>query len=233
MSQRFYTSSDLHPGLVILQGPEAHHLAHVCRYQIGDGIVLFNGNGCEYPARVTRVDRRSVELEITSEQQPQRELPFPLEIAVAVPKGERADWMIEKLTELGVSAFVPLQTQRSVVNASSAKLERWRRLVIEASKQCGRNILMEIRDPLPWSRFCTAASNSWRRYLAHPSGSSPAQAEADHATMVAIGPEGGWTEEELELARANGWHFLGLGPRILRVETAAVACAALLALAVA
>ncbi len=233
MSQRFYTSSDLRPGVVTLQGSEAHHLAHVCRFRPGDQLVLFNGNNREYVARVVRIDRRAVELEVVSERCPPSESRYPLHIAAALPKGERADWMIEKLTELGVTTFTPLQTHRSIAIASSAKLERMRRLVIEASKQCGRNVLMEIREPKAWQDFCVAATAEGQRWMAQPGGSPLSVDQQPGPTTVAIGPEGGWAEEEVELARAAGWRCLDLGPRTLRVETAAMVCAALFSLGIA
>src|SRR5256885_10592445 len=113
MAERFYVSSPLAPGAVELDGPEAHHLAVVCRLRPGDAVCLFNGDGREYPAVVERVERRSVDLRVTSVEAPPRELPFRLEVAAAMPKGDRAQFLIEKLTELGATAFVPLKTARS------------------------------------------------------------------------------------------------------------------------
>ena len=107
---------------------------------------LFNGDGREYPAHVVEAQRRHVILEIEDVRTPQRELPFALNVAAPVPKGDRAQFLVEKLTELGVHTFVPLHTERTVFTLSDAKREKLLRYVIEASKQCGRNVLMNIDE---------------------------------------------------------------------------------------
>jgi len=229
MSRRFYTNSNLTVGRVLLEGDEAHHLSHVCRFHVGDEVTLFNGDGREYSARIMQISRRQVELEITAMQSPERELPYPLHIAVTLPKGERADWLVEKLTELGVTTLVPLQSRRSVVRPSISKLDRLRRLVIEASKQCGRNHLMTIDASTDWATYWPKVPPQWQRLIAHPTGSSWHE-KLERPTVVAIGPEGGFDDSELVDAIAAGWRCVALGPRILRIETAAVACAALLAI---
>src|SRR5205823_3692868 len=157
MSERFYLNSPLAPGRVELAGPEAHHLAAVCRLRPGDAACLFNGDGREYPARVVTAYRRRVVLEVTGEAAPDRELPFALEVAAPLPKGDRAQVLVEKLTELGATAFVPLATRRTVIVPREAKQEKLRRHVIEASKQCGRNVLMRIDRVSDWDSYCRRA----------------------------------------------------------------------------
>src|SRR5262249_43170441 len=142
MANRFYISCPLQPGLVTVQGPEAHHLATVCRFRPGDQVCLFNGDGHEYPAQIVSVARRSVTLDILGVETPVREAEVRMEVAAPVPKGDRAQFLLEKLTELGVSTFVPLRTEHSVVHPGETKLERLQRYVTEASKQCGRNTLL-------------------------------------------------------------------------------------------
>src|SRR5437899_5962052 len=154
MSKRFYINCPLQPGPVDLSGAEAHHLAAVCRLRPGDTVCLFNGDGREYPARVRDVGHRLVSVDVLDAVAPRRELPFPLTVAAPLPKGDRAQFLIEKLTELGVTAFTPLHTARSVVHPRQTKLEKLQRYVIEASKQCGRNVLMEVRPVSDWSAFC-------------------------------------------------------------------------------
>ena len=216
MANRYYTSFPLSLGEVVLQGAEAHHLATVMRAHPGDAVCLFNGDGFQYPATVITVSKREVTLRIYSVEQPHRELPFSLEIAAAVPKGVREDFLLEKLTELGVTHFVPLITERSVV---IPKVERLQRTVAEASKQCGRNVLMEVAAVTRWSDYLLGSANIANRWLAHPH-SSPA------SVFGCLSPEGGFTNEEVNAATAAGWQCVDLGPRILRVETAAVALAA-------
>src|SRR5262245_56728514 len=172
MSTRFYINSPLQPGPVTLAGPEAHHLATVSRLRPGDAVCLFNGDGHEYPARIVATQRRSVTLEIDRSDTPDRELPFALEVAAPLPKGDRAQFLVEKLTELGVTAYVPLECQRSVVQPSDAKLEKLVRHVIEASKQCGRNVLMRVEAPIAWSEYCVQPVPVGSRWLADPLGST-------------------------------------------------------------
>jgi len=227
MGDRFHTNSPLAPGVVVLRGPEAHHLGTVCRARPGDELRLFNGDGHEYPARVVEVGRRDVAVEVLAVESPARELPFALRVAAPLPKGDRAQFLVEKLTELGVAELTLLTTRRSVVSPREAKLDRLARYVIEASKQCGRNVLMRVAGPVAWEAI-VQQEMAPLRLVAHPGGGVlPARGEGD--VSVAVGPEGGLTEEEVALAVSAGWQPVGLGPRILRIETAAVALAALLA----
>src|SRR5262249_15705894 len=154
MSERFYVDAALRPGPVLLEGPEAHHLSAVCRLRAGASVVLFNGDGHEYPANVTAVEKRWVMLGVVAVESPAREVGFRLEVAAPLPKGDRAQFLLEKLTELGGTSFVPLQTHRSVVHPREAKLDRLQRWVIEASKQCGRNVLLEVRQLMEWPQYC-------------------------------------------------------------------------------
>jgi 16S rRNA (uracil1498-N3)-methyltransferase len=230
MAERFYVNRELKPGPVLVQGAEAHHLAVVCRLRPGDAVCLFNGDGHQYPARIEEITRREVALEVLAVESPARELPFRLDVAAPLPRGDRAQFLLEKLTELGVTSFTPLRTARSVVHPRETKLDKLQRYVIEASKQCGRNVLLEVRPMIEWPAFCAAAERPPCRVLAHPGGDGT-RSMAENApgcdTVAAVGPEGGFTEDEVALARAAGWRLLDLGPRILRVETAAMAMAVL------
>ena len=224
MSERYYVKCPLQPGTVELEGPEARHLAAVCRVRAGDRVCLFNGDGREYPAEVVMVGKRSVSLRVLAVENPNRELGFRLEVAAPLPKGDRAQFLLEKLTELGVTHFVPLRTQRSVVHPRETKLEKLERYVIEASKQCRRNVLLQVKPLIDWSEYCQSSDLPATKVLAHPSGPESLGSHAE-PMAVAVGPEGGFTDEEVEQARSAGWHLVGLGPRILRVETAALVLA--------
>src|SRR5438552_12925835 len=115
MAERFYVNCPLAPGPVVLQGPEAHHLATVCRLRPADVVCLFNGDGREYRATVQRVERRSVTLEVQGVDEPGRELGIALYVAAPLPRGDRSQFLLEKLAELGASCFVPLVTRYSVI----------------------------------------------------------------------------------------------------------------------
>lgn len=248
MANRFYASFAPTPGTVVLQGPEARHLATVMRGKPGDRVVLFCGDGCEYPAIIESVGKRDVTLSVSEAQSPSRELPIYLEVAAATPKGDRGDFLIEKLTELGVTRFVPLATERSVVHP---RIDRLQRAVIEASKQCGRNVLMDIGEVVEWREYCRSVNGGARKWIAHvrdgdvitplpcplPQGGrgqnrNPEMSndECPKKVMIAVGPEGGWTDKEVKLAEQCGWMIIGLGPRVLRIETAAIALASYFAL---
>jgi 16S rRNA (uracil1498-N3)-methyltransferase len=215
----------------LLTGPEAHHLLHVLRARPGDEVTLLDGTGWEYMARLERVSRSEATLAVLSRREIDRESRPPLVLAVALPKGERQRWLVEKAVELGVAELVPLETARSVARPDAGAVARLRRTVIEASKQCGRNRLMAIAEPRPWPAFLASAPGE-PRLLAHPGGAPLRELIAGRnpqptSVCGAIGPEGGFTDEEVAAGLAAGWRTVDLGPRTLRVETAALLLAAL------
>lgn len=230
MADRFYCPDPPAAGRLTLVGDEARHLARVRRLGAGAVVEVFDGRGPtarRAEVRVVATDR--VELEILGEPVAGREPPFPLVLYAAVPKGERFDWLVEKAVEVGVARLVPLVAARSVVEPRPSKLERQRRTVVEASKQCGRNRLMEVVEPWPMARLLRE-ERSAVRLLARPGGLVPSEwppVEPGEGAALAIGPEGGFTDEEADAARDAGWVAASLGPTILRVETAAVVGAAL------
>ncbi len=230
MSDRYFVESPVTSDRAVLIGAEAHHLLHVMRARPGAPVTLFDGSGWEFDAVVQRTGRSEVELGITGRQEIDREAPIAVTFGVALPKGDRQKWLVEKVVELGVARLVPLETMRGVAQPGDNALERLRRGVIEASKQCGRNRLMEIAEPQAWRVFLAESADLECRLVAHPThepgGGADFTRPAQLRTIAAIGPEGGFTAEEVALAIAQGWQTLDLGPRILRVETAAVALAA-------
>ncbi len=240
MPDRFYVPAPIASDCVTLEGEEAHHLIHVLRAKVGQMVTLFDGGGSEFAGRIERIGRVDVGLTVTSRAQVDRERTVDLILAIALPKGDRQRWLVEKAVELGVRRLVPLETERSVAEPVEKALARLRRAVVEASKQCGRNRLMEIASPRDWTEWCVEAGSPGAedrispRAVADPSGTigprdwveSLRRGPAVRSMLLAVGPEGGWSDAELGLARAHGWEVLSLGPRILRVETAAVALVA-------
>jgi 16S rRNA (uracil1498-N3)-methyltransferase len=225
MSERFFSEQPIVGPRVTLAGDEARHLATVMRAQPGDEVTLFDGSGAEFAARIVRVGKRDAELEIASRREISRELPFELTLAVGLPKGERQKWLVEKLTELGVTRLVPLVTERGVAEPTAGAIERLRRGVIEASKQCGRNRLMEIGPPAKAADYFAAVTDASTRLVCDPSSDPLMPDPSAPVIAAAIGPEGGFSPDELTTARQAGWHIVSLGPRVLRVETAAIALA--------
>lgn len=236
MSDRYFVDSPIQGGVAVLAGQEAHHLIHVMRIAVGEEVVLFDGSGVEFTGRVERVGRAEVRVAVVAKQEVDRELPFDLTLGVPLPKGDRQKWLVEKAVELGVRRIVPLRTARSVAQPVEHALARLERTVIEASKQCGRNRLLEIEEPSRWAEFVQRTGQDAWRWIAHPGGQSAQSVGLSSArtlprastAMVAIGPEGGFGDEEVALALAAGWQPVDLGPRILRIETAAVWLCALL-----
>jgi 16S rRNA (uracil1498-N3)-methyltransferase len=227
MSDRFFTPQPLGLGPVTLEGDEAKHLGTVRRFGPGDRVMLFNGDGNEYPAMVTESGKRSVALTIYAVESPNRERAFPLTVASAIPKGDRCDFLIEKLVELGVTTFIPLITERSVVIPKPDKREKWDRAVIEASKQCGRNVLMSVDDPCSWDVLLQRFTDVTARFVLHTGPDLQPLARLSEPAGIAVGPEGGLTESEWSAAVEAGWQLRSLGPRTLRMETAAIAAASI------
>ena len=257
MSERYFVERPIDGDHALLAGAEAHHLIHVMRAKPGQGVTLFDGSGRQFAARVARIARTEVELDVVSRADVDRELPSPLVLGVALPKGERQKWLVEKAVELGVARLVPLETARGVAQPVEQTIVRLRRAVVEASKQCGRNRLLEIAAPQRFAEFVASSPPAALRLLAHPASVPAADgsqrvgwAEAERSPtnqptsihggtrcsahpasfpgiVFAVGPEGGFTDEEVASALAAGWKTIDLGPRILRVETAALALAAL------
>lgn len=233
MSRRFFVDSPITSATGVLTGQEAQHLSKVMRGKVGDELILFDGSGAEFSARIEQLGRSEVRLSIVERREVDRELSFRLVLGVALPKGDRQRWLVEKLVELGVAELIPLVTARSVAQPSGNALERLRRAVVEASKQCGRNRLMVVGQTNTFAEFLADASESCARLIAHPrAGGKVAAPWIMHADKVvgAIGPEGGFTEDEIALANEYGWNKVSLGPRVLRTETAALAISVLIAL---
>lgn len=228
MSERFFIPAAPAGGRVVLAGDEARHLARVLRAKVGDEVMLFDGRGRSWRARIARLGRTDIELEAGSPSESPVQPGPAVTLAVALPKGERQKWLVEKLTELGVARLVPLVTERGVAEATPAALERLERGVIEACKQCGRDWLMEIGTPATIQEVAVAWPATALGVVADPAGGLLEAVVSRIATDVIalVGPEGGFTAAELAHAAAAGWPRVVLAPHILRVETASVALAA-------
>jgi len=237
-SIRLYTDAPLVPGAeATLPATAAAHAVRVLRLKVGDAVTLFNGDGHEYPARLVAAGARELRAEVEAQASPQRESPLHITLIQALARGEKMDWIIQKATELGVAHLVPVATERSEVKLDAARsekrLEHWRAVTIAACEQCGRNTLPRIEAPVALAAWLdtNVAPQSTTRWILHPESathmrglrvSSPATLE------LAVGPEGGFGENDLAVLRAHGFHGLALGPRILRTETAGLAAIAAL-----
>lgn len=230
MADRFFCPVPPVHGVATLEGDEARHLARVCRVAVGECVELFDGRGGVFEAEVTNLRRDAVTLRVVAHLPPGPAPACHLTLATAVPKGDRFDWLVEKASELGVARLVPLATVRSVVDPRTSKLDRLRRTAVESAKQSKRDRVMEIEPPAAWGEYLTQTRSVPLRYLADPAGVGLAGWEVPSAgspAVLAVGPEGGFTADEVGAAVDAGWRLVALGPHILRVETAAVAGSAL------
>ncbi|MCR9117503.1 MAG: 16S rRNA (uracil(1498)-N(3))-methyltransferase [bacterium] len=230
MTHRFFHSGAVSLGEMTLEGPEAKHLAAVMRAKPGDAITLFNGGGSEFTAVIEAIQKRAVTVRITEELAINRELPNELTLCAATPKGDRQKWLVEKATELGVTKLILLQTERSVVKTKEKSVERHERNVIEASKQCGRNRCMQV-DIADLSDVLNAPPENAQRLFGEPAGETKflSKLAVDQPVWVVVGPEGGLSPAEEQQLRDHGWLGVSVGSRILRIETAALALAAVCA----
>jgi 16S rRNA (uracil1498-N3)-methyltransferase len=218
-----------HGGAVSLPEAESHHATSVMRVRAGEAVILFDGRGFEAAATVETVTRRDVCCMAGSSTFRPRQNATMVSMAVAMPKGDRARELVERLTELGVDTLVPLECERSPWEISDAAVRKWERVMVEACKQCGRNRLMDIRAPITFTDyFAQPLSSGEVGWFAHPGGtaiSSVTDSETESpggGRRIAVGPEGGFTEREAAMATDAGWTSVGLGERIYRIETAAV-----------
>ncbi|MGP0064735.1 MAG: RsmE family RNA methyltransferase [Isosphaeraceae bacterium] len=231
MPARFFCPDPPHDGRWFLNADESRHLTRVCRLGVGDRVEIFDGRGSVALGQILAVSSASVELGVDEGWLAEVPTPVSLTLATAVPKGDRFDWLIEKATEIGVERLVPLITDRSVVAPRGSKLDRLRRSIIEASKQCRRARLMLLDDPMEWTDLLGAFPGSMR-FLADPQGNPPqhwATIPRGGSVVLAVGPEGGFSSSEFDLARDSGWLAIRFSSHMLRIETAGLAgCAALL-----
>lgn len=230
---RFYCPLPLLAGAIVdLPEAVAHHV-HVLRLQPGDPLTLFNGDGHAYQAALVAQDKRRASACVQTVLTEDRELPYAITIAQALPEASKMDWIVEKAVELGVAAIVPLSAQRCVVRLSPERSEKkmahWQGIIVSAAEQCGRNRLPRLAPPASLSDW-TSQHDLQRPILLSPRATQTLPSWAKHqppqAISLMIGPEGGFTEQEEELAIRRGALALGMGTRILRTETAALAAVA-------
>ena len=222
----------------LLSGDEAHHFSKVMRGKVGDSLVLFDGTGTYAHGIVEAIQKDGIRIHVMETFADDIESPLRLTVASALPKGDRQRFLAEKLAELGVARFVPVLMERSVAKSNESVLQRLRRYVIEAAKQCGRNVLMEITNEVPIHKLNDFfAAETIMKFVLHPVSlgsvgqTTPQQVlvapRAPDKIAILTGPEGSFTDQEVEAVLRGGFQPLDLGKRILRTETACIAAAAL------
>ena len=245
MTRRRFIADTFTDTTASLTGEQAHHLARVLRAQAGQQFDVV-ANGFLHRATVTAVHDNEVVFALG--EQLEADAALPIHLLLAVIKFDHYEWGLEKATELGAARITPVlarRTEKHLAQAAAKRVERWRRIVLEAAKQSRRSDLPDVDDPMTLNAALAAADSPHKLLLAeteqdntlanvlrsHHMPDGPA-AEHNHALAFAVGPEGGWTHDEMQLFADKGWQPVTLGPRILRAETAALAalsiCSALL-----
>jgi 16S rRNA (uracil1498-N3)-methyltransferase len=240
---RVFVEGELQSGsLVELPRETGAHLAKVLRARSGDEVVLFNGDGREFTGVIEKVQGSRVSASIGAARSKDRESPFQLTLVQCVPRGDRMDFIVQKATELGVARIVPVLSQRSVVrldeSQSVSKQAHWRAVAVSACEQCGRNRVPSVDTALPLLNYLGAlpalgTEGDVLRLVLEPERAPRterstrsidiASSQTASRAQIAIGPEGGFAPEELEAFDLSAFTRLGLGPRVLRTETAAIA----------
>lgn len=217
--------------VVTLTADEARHLREVLRLKSGDEVQVFDGAGREFRAVVSQARREFAELDIRDEIEPLKpESPLQLTLAVALLKGEKFDLVVQKGTELGVNRFIPLVTRYADIRLRDdsdavKRVTRWQRIALEAAKQCGRAVVPEITQPVAFE----SAISEGPCLMFSERGGEAFNSDLQFKSVTAfVGSEGGWSDEELDQARAANVPIVTLGGRVLRAETAAIATAVLL-----
>jgi 16S rRNA (uracil1498-N3)-methyltransferase len=223
MALRYFVDPLPDPGQTSVGGELAHHLGTVLRLRPGDEVELFDGRGGCCRAALVRGSGPGLVLEVAAATRTARP-EAGLHVAFAPPRWNRAEWLFEHGTEIGIACFHPLTTARS--RPQGERPDRWARIVQAAAGQCGRLWLPEIRAVAPLSNFLNSADLPRRRWLAEPDADAALPPQAQEA-VVLVGPEGGFTADERNDIAAAGFVPCRLGQHVLRTETAALVAAAL------
>jgi 16S rRNA (uracil1498-N3)-methyltransferase len=228
---RFYCP-DLPPAASALELPReaAHHAQRVLRLRVNDAVQLFDGNGCALNGKIREIDGKRVLVHELQTCIADAEPSLRIVLAQAMSSAEKMDWVIQKATELGATEIQPVQTQRSVARLSGERAEKrtahWRSVATAACEQCGRNTLPRIGAPVDLGTWLSGVrEQDAAKFVMLPEGDSPLgrQKAPAHAIILLVGPEGGFDEDEIKVARLAGFTPIRMGNRVLRTETAAIA----------
>jgi len=221
MKHRFFIDAELAVGNKFVLSHDEQHHAHVVRVRENEEVEVFNGRGASFVAKYTTEG-----LQIVREA-PDREARMAIHLAMSIINLDKFDIVLQKATELGVRSIIPLVTDRVEIRAERyrGKAERWRKIVFEAVKQSGRSVIPIVEEPQPFDEIIKRDGLK----IVFDADSDDAPRQLGDGATIFVGPEGGWSERELQLAREHGCAFERLGIRRLRAETAAIVATALVA----
>lgn len=230
---RIYTDQSLDADSTFeLEPGPSQHMARVLRMQAGSELILFNGRGGEYPAVLTAMDNKRATVIVGERRDAELESPLSIHLGIAVSRGERMDWVVQKSTELGVRGITPLFSDRTEVRLTperaAKKLRHWRQIAVSACEQCGRNTLPVIHPLAGLDRWLVTSDADCKLVLHHRAGHTGEIAFKPASIALLVGPEGGLDVSEIAAAETAGFRPLRLGPRVLRTETAPLAAIAIL-----
>lgn len=242
MHKFFVEPSEIIEGIVTIEGEDVKHIYKVLRLKVGDVVNINDCNGTEYNAKLTSIDKKEVKAEIIETLDNNNESPIKIVLYQGMPKATKMDYIVQKGTEVGINAFIPVNTERVVVNTSEfKKLDRLNRIAKEAAKQSKRTIIPKVYEPVEFNDLLKKlvdydlivvpyenAENFGIKNLAkNLNNVNRANSEEINSVAIIIGPEGGFEDSEIESLKEINAHIVTLGPRILRTETAGVVCASL------
>lgn len=232
MTHRCYYSGPIHSS-VTLSPDKSHHLLHVLRLKKNEPLILFNGDGHEYTAQLTNIEKKLAILSITEAKSVSTESAFKIHLGQAVSAPERMDFSIQKAVELGVDKITPIWSQFCQIKFSPERLQKkithWQNIAVSAAEQCGRTSVPEILQPQNFVEWSTKRPEALKLIAHHKvQYPIPSPKTAPISGAVLIGPEGGFTDQEVELAKQQDFEVLTLGPRVLRTETAPIVALTLL-----
>ena len=230
---RIHTSQTLQSdATILLESEPSRHLARVLRLGVGDTVTLFNGLGGEYPGEITVLDKKHMQVMTGTHIQRECESDLNIHLGIAVSRGERMDWIVQKATELGVSSLTPLTTAhaglRLTGDRADKKRQHWQKIAISACEQCGRNRVPSINPLIEVSSWLVDTQAERKFVLHHRAAPTGISGKTPASIALLVGPEGGLSAAEIAAAEQSGYVALRLGPRVLRTETAPLAAIAIL-----
>ena len=233
MSRIFVNQSLKENTSLFLTAEEHHYIKNVLRMKVGDPLYLFNGGETEFLAKISAMDKNKTTLQVLTSQKGNKESPLEIVIGQGLPKGSKFDDLIPRVTELGISEFVPLITERSdLKKASPQKVLRWQKIAKQSAQQTGRTKVPTLTSPITLTNFLDSYPQHEKILFYELEDSKDlknvlAETNATRFCLL-IGPEGGFSPQEIEKAKQAKFHVVSLGKRILRTETVAPAVTAIL-----
>jgi 16S rRNA (uracil1498-N3)-methyltransferase len=232
--QRYFVNKKANENQFFIDAEDRHHIVKVMRMQIGDKLICVEPEGKSAVCKIAEITDEQVVADVVQWKEEISELPIVVTIASGLPKGDKLEWIIQKGTELGAKEFIPFSAARSVVKwdekKAAKKIERWQKIAKEAAEQSHRAYLPEVVSPMSFKEMLTRSKNYHYRVAAFEEESRNGETsifaktlqgmQSGESLLLVFGPEGGLSEEEVQLLQAHDFALCGLGPRILRTETA-------------